>query len=69
MRVGASYRQVIDFADPERTARMVTFGGQSGSIGSRHYGDLMPLWREGRAIPMRLSTWPESGRDLRLVRA
>ncbi len=69
MRVGASYRHVIDFADPERASRMVLYGGQSGSIGSRHYADQMPLWLDGTSLPMRLSTWPETGRDLRLVRA
>jgi penicillin amidase len=69
MKVGASYRHVIDFADPERSSRMITYGGQSGSIGSRHYADQMPLWLEGKALPMRLSSWPETGRDLRLVRA
>jgi len=69
MRVGASYRHVVDLSDPEGASSMITFGGQSGSIGSPHYADLMPLWLEGRAIPMRLSRWPERGRDLRLVRA
>jgi acyl-homoserine lactone acylase PvdQ len=69
MRVGASYRHVVDLADPERTARMVSFGGQSGSVGSKHYDDLMPLWLEGRFVPMRLATLPETGRELRLVRA
>ena len=69
MRVGASYRHVIDFADPERSSRMITYGGQSGSVGSRHYADQMPLWLAGKSLPMRLSDWPETGRDLRLVRA
>jgi len=69
MRVGASYRQVVDLADPEASARMVIFGGQSGSIGSAHYDDLMPRWLDGRFVPMRLATLPERGHDLRLVRA
>ena len=69
MRVGASYRHVIDFANPERSSRMITYGGQSGSVGSRHYADQMPLWLAGKSLPMRLSVWPETGRDLRLVRA
>ncbi len=66
MAVGASYRQVVDLADPEGTGRMITFAGQSGHVGSRHYADLTDLWLRGESVPMRLSTWPERGRDLRL---
>jgi penicillin amidase len=65
---GVSYRQVVDLADPE-SARMVTFGGQQGWLGAPHYDDLTPLWLAGRYVPMRLSTWPSQGRDLRLVPA
>ena len=64
--VGASYRQVVDMGDPEG-AGMITFGGQSGAVGSRHYGDLTPLWRAGRLLPMRLETLPENGREMTLV--
>ena len=46
MVVGASYRHVVDMADPE-AARMVVFGGQSGNVGSPHYDDLLPLWLKG----------------------
>ncbi len=31
---------------------MVVAGGQSGHPFSRHYGDLLALWREGRTHPM-----------------
>jgi penicillin G amidase len=66
MVVGASFRQVVDLADPEG-ARMIGFGGQSGHVGSRHYDDLTPIWRRGGFIPSRLETLPARGRDLRLV--
>jgi penicillin amidase len=69
MVVGASFRHVVDMADPERTARMVIFGGQSGHVGSRHYDDLTPIWRAGEFVPSRLERWPERGRDLRLLPA
>jgi penicillin G amidase len=59
MTVGPSFRQVVDLADPEGTARMMTFGGQSGSVGSPHYDDLTPLWRAGAWLPMRLETDPD----------
>jgi penicillin amidase len=67
MVVGASYRQVIDLADPEGTGRMSLFGGQSGHVGSRHYDDLTPIWRRGGFLPMRLASWPAKGRDLELI--
>ena len=64
---GASYRHVIDLGDMEGTARMITLGGQSGHVGSRHYQDLTPLWLAGRGIPMRLERWPEKGQDMVLL--
>jgi len=51
---GASYRQVFDLADWDRgTATSVP--GQSGQPGSPHYGDLLPLWAEGKYIPLAFS--------------
>jgi penicillin amidase len=67
MVVGPSYRHVVDLADPEGSGEMITFGGQSGWCGSRHYDDLTPLWREGRGLPMRLERFPEGGERLTLV--
>jgi penicillin amidase len=58
MTVGPSYRHVIDLADPEGTGRMMTFGGQSGHVGSPHYDDLTSPWREGLWLPMRLESEP-----------
>ena len=67
MVVGASYRHVVDLADPEGSARMITFGGQSGHLGSPHYDDLTPIWMRGGFLPMRLASWPETGRDVRML--
>ena len=67
MIVGASYRHIVDLADPEGSARMITFGGQSGHLGSPHYDDLTPIWMRGGFLPMRLATWPETGRDVRML--
>ncbi len=66
MTVGASYRQVIDLADPEGSSRMIIYGGQSGHVGSPHYDDLTERWRRGGFVPMRLASWPSRGRDLLL---
>jgi penicillin amidase len=67
MVVGASYRQVVDLADPEGSARMIQFAGQSGHVGSPHYDDLTARWARGAFLPMRLTRWPERGRDLALT--
>ncbi len=49
---GASYRQVIDLAQPEKSSFVIP-GGQTGNWLSRGYGDQLPLWRQGRYLPMR----------------
>jgi penicillin amidase len=64
--VAASFRLVVDLADPERSSGMMMFGGQSGHVGSRHYDDLTPLWLEGKTLPMRLERDPERAVVLRL---
>ncbi len=51
---GASYRQVFDLADWDRGLATST-PGQSGQPGSPHYGDLLPLWAEGRYFPLAFS--------------
>jgi penicillin amidase len=48
---GASFREVIDLADWDRST-MTNVPGQSGQPGSPHYGDLLPLWADGRYHPM-----------------
>lgn len=51
---GASYRHVLDLADWDRALATST-PGQSGQLGSPHYGDLLPLWAEGRYFPLSYS--------------
>lgn len=48
---GASFRMVVDLAEPDRSL-CINSPGQSGDPRSRHYGDLAPLWAEGRYVPM-----------------
>ncbi|HEV7519281.1 MAG TPA: penicillin acylase family protein, partial [Thermoanaerobaculia bacterium] len=48
---GASYREVIDLADWDRSLA-VNVPGQSGQPGSPYYADLLPLWAEGRYFPL-----------------
>jgi len=52
--VGDAVRFIADPGDWEQS-RIVIPGGQSGHVASRHYADLIPLWREGRfqAMPFR----------------
>lgn len=49
-----SYRQVIDLKDLDRSRFALTLG-QSGQIGSPHYADQLPAWREVSHRPMRWS--------------
>lgn len=65
MLAGASYRQVVDLGRLDE-ARMITFGGQSGHVGSPHYDDLTPMWLRNETVPMRLETLPEDATRLRL---
>jgi penicillin G amidase len=46
---GAGFRAVYDLADLD-AARFVIAGGQSGNPLSPHYGDLLPLWRDGGTL-------------------
>jgi penicillin G amidase len=49
--VGDALRFVADLSDWE-ACRMIVAGGQSGRPTSRHYSDLLALWREGHTHPM-----------------
>jgi penicillin amidase len=51
---GASYREILDTSDWERSVAINT-PGQGGQPGSRHYADLMPLWDPGRYFPLAYS--------------
>lgn len=46
-----SYRQIVDFGDLGRSVSIHTTG-QSGQPGSRHYDDMIELWRRGDYHPM-----------------
>jgi penicillin G amidase len=46
-----SYREIIDLADL-RNSRFMHTTGQSGNFLSRHYDDLIPLWRGVQYVPM-----------------
>ncbi|MBI2948563.1 MAG: penicillin acylase family protein [Verrucomicrobia bacterium] len=48
---GASYREILDFADWDRSVA-TSVPGQSGQPGSPHYGDLLPLWAKGQYFPL-----------------
>ncbi len=50
----ASYRQVVDVGNWD-ASRFVIPLGQSGHPLSAHYDDLLPLWHEGRYVPMAFS--------------
>lgn len=51
---GASYREIFDLSDWDNSVG-INVPGQSGQPGSKHYGDLLPLWSEGRYFPMSYS--------------
>ena len=48
---GASYRQIMDLADWDRSV-MTNVPGESGDPSSRHYADLIPAWLSGKYHPM-----------------
>src|SRR5438445_260799 len=51
---GASYREILDLADWDRSVA-TSVPGQSGQPASPYYGDLLPLWAEGRYFPLAYS--------------
>jgi penicillin amidase len=48
---GASYREIFDLADWDKSVG-INVPGQSGQPGSKHYDDLLPLWRDGKYFPL-----------------
>lgn len=50
----ASYRQVIDLSNVDRSRFGLTLG-QSGQLGSAQFADQLPLWRAGELLPMPFS--------------
>jgi penicillin G amidase len=51
MADGASYREIMDTADWDRS-RVTNVPGQSGQPESEFYGNLLPLWDKGEYFPM-----------------
>jgi penicillin amidase len=47
----AAYRQIVDLGNLANS-RAVHIPGQSGHPASKHYDDLIPLWRENNSHPM-----------------
>ncbi len=51
---GASYREILDTSDWDKSLAVNT-PGQSGEPGSPHYSDLLPLWDQGKYFPLSYS--------------
>lgn len=51
VRTSATYRQVLDVGDWDRSTAVLATG-QSGQPTSPHYADMIDLWREGEQHPM-----------------
>lgn len=51
VRTSATYRQVLDVGDWDRSTAVLSTG-QSGQPTSPHYADMIDLWREGEHHPM-----------------
>jgi penicillin amidase len=48
---GAGFRGVMDLAAPDGGYAVIATG-QSGHPFSRHWGDMLPLWRDGALLPL-----------------
>ena len=53
-RSGASFREILDLSDWDRSVA-INVPGQSAQPESPHYGDLLPLWAEGKYFPLLFS--------------
>lgn len=51
---GASYREIMDLSNWDNSLAVNT-PGQNGAPGSPHYGDLVPLWDQGKYFPLSYS--------------
>jgi penicillin amidase len=62
---GAGYRQIIDLNNMNSSRYMIALG-QSDNFFNKHRKDLLPLWRDGKYLPM--SSLPKDwGKTARLV--
>ncbi len=48
---GGGYRGIYDLSNPDASLFMIATG-ESGHIFSRHYGDLVPLWKSVKAVTL-----------------
>jgi len=48
---GPTWRQILDVGAWDNSL-MINSPGESGVPGSAHYADLMPMWDQGKYIPM-----------------
>jgi penicillin G amidase len=53
-RSGASFREILDVSDWDNSVA-INVPGQSAQPESEHYGDLIPLWSEGKYFPLLFS--------------
>ncbi|HLG16902.1 MAG TPA: penicillin acylase family protein [Blastocatellia bacterium] len=51
---GASFREILDLSDWDNSVA-INVPGQSGQPTSPHYGDLLPLWADGKYFPLLFS--------------
>jgi penicillin amidase len=63
VRTSATYRQVLDVGDWDRSTAVLSTG-QSGQPTGPHYADMIDLWREGEQHPM---LWTRSAVDAEAV--
>ena len=64
---GASYREVLDLSDWDRSV-MTNVPGESGNPGDPHYGDLIKGWADGHYHPLPYSKKAvEAAAESRLV--
>ncbi|MCB9430551.1 MAG: penicillin acylase family protein, partial [Ardenticatenaceae bacterium] len=54
--ISISSRHIVNLGDLSQ-GQMIIAPGQSGQLGSPHYGDLLPLWRTGAYVPV---AWTEA---------
>jgi penicillin G amidase len=62
--LGATYRMITDFADPQLVMWSVEVAGVSGHPGSPHYGDQITPWSEGKLHYVSLATTKVDGPQL-----